>query len=339
MPDKKIAFIGDLHFYDGPARAHKDYFANCKACLDLYTAEFSESKPDYIFLSGDIVGLSERVMRTRVGLSVLIAYLQKWSELCHGNLYSIAGNHDYTKGSHLSDFDLLTQLGIIKTAKFVDVNALRIHLIDYGKELEPISLSPSQHNIALMHANLQIDGLTTWFHADEGIPLPSLKHLKGLEYILCGHIHNPSPRVVSCSIENENCCLLYLGNATRPKRKDTWSSVWVVYADCSDTGNVDLGKTKLLKLPDTSEIFLERILEEDTEETSVVENTPVVDIELLTQILDELSPAMMGSNIDYKEQVRRLAGVDKEAAEIAISYLDKADEDTASVAIQYNNTI
>lgn len=328
---ERVAFVGDLHFYDGPARAHKDYFANCKACLDMYTSEFQESKPDYIFLTGDIVGLSERVMRTRVGLSILIAYLQKWAEICNGNLYSIAGNHDYTKGSHLSDFDLLTQLGIIKTAKFVDINALRVHLIDYGKEQEPIFLDPSKHNIALMHADLQIDGLTTWFHAGaDSINLASLKNLKGVEYVLAGHIHNPSPRVVSCSIEDENCCLLYLGNASRPRRKDTWTGVWIVYADCSDTGGVDLGKTKLLNLVSPDEIFVEK-LSEDTEGTSEIEDAPVVDLELLTKILDELSPVMMGSHLDYKEQVRRLAGTDQAAAEIAISYLDVADEQAKTV--------
>lgn len=324
--NKRVAFIGDLHFYDGPARAHKDYFANCKTCLDAYTKEFVDSKPDYIFLTGDIVGLSERVLRTRVGLSILIAYLQKWSEICNGNLYSIAGNHDYTKGSHLSDFDLLTQLGIIKTAKYIDINALRVHLIDYGKEQEPISLDKSKHNIALMHADLQIDGLTTWYHAgSDSIQLASLKNLKGIEYVLAGHIHNPSPRVVSCSIEDENCCLLYLGNASRPKRKDTWTGVWIAYADCSDTGAVTLGNTKSMKLTEPTDIFVEKIIS-DTEDTDIIEDAPVVDIELLTQILDELSPAMMGSHLDYREQVRRLAGIDKNAAEIAITYLDNADE-------------
>ena len=56
-----------------------------------------------------------------------------------------------------------------------------------------------------------------------------------------------------------------------------------------------------------------------------------MDLELLTKILDELSPVMMGSHLDYKEQVRRLAGTDQAAAEIAISYLDVADEQAKTV--------
>ena len=80
-----------------------------------------------------------------------------------------------------------------------------------------------------------------------------------------------------------------------------------------------------MKLTEPTDIFVEKIIS-DTEDTDIIEDAPVVDIELLTQILDELSPAMMGSHLDYREQVRRLAGIDKNAAEIAITYLDNADE-------------
>ena len=117
----KVAFIGDLHFYDGATRSHKDYYQNCRDCMDRYTAEFEKTKPDYIFLAGDLVGLNERVLRSRIALGVLISYLRKWSEICHGNLYAIHGNHDYTKGEALSDFDLLAMTGIIHTFKHIDI--------------------------------------------------------------------------------------------------------------------------------------------------------------------------------------------------------------------------
>lgn len=322
---KRVAFIGDLHFYDGASKSHIDYYANCKDCMDKYTAELEASKPDYILLAGDIVGLSERVLRTRLGLSVLISYLKRWSEICNGNLYSIAGNHDFTKGEALSEFDLLTLLGIIKTAKHVDINGLRVHMIDYGSEMEEIELSSTQHNVALMHANLQIDGYTTWFHADEGIALSSLRNLKGVELVICGHIHNPSPRTCSTSIEDSEVSLLYLGCATRPKRRDTWSNVYVAYADCEDSGDVRFD-LKVIALRPCEEIFTSQALSNDKTDEDVLEDAQVVDIELLTQILDELSPALMGSEFDYRTQVRKMAGIDKDAAEMAIKYLDKADE-------------
>ena len=325
---KRVAFLGDLHFYDGQTKSHEDYFTNCRHCMDLYTKELETSKPDYIVLSGDIVGLSERVMRTRIGLSILISYLKMWSDLCNGNLYSVAGNHDYAKGESLSDFDLLVQLGIIKRAKFIDIYGLRVHMIDYGNEREPIEFAENRHNIACMHANLQIDGMTTWFHADEGIALSSLRNLKGVELAVCGHIHNPSPRVVTTSIEDSSINLLYLGCPTRPKRRDTWSGVFVFYADCSENSDVSVS-TSLIRLEDYNNVFTQQALKanaDNDEPEEEISDTPVVDIALLTQILDELSPALMASEFDYRTQVRRFAGVDKRAAEIAISYLDKADE-------------
>lgn len=328
---KKVAFVGDLHFYDGQTKAHKDYYMNCRACMDAYTAEFEATKPDYIFLSGDLIGLSERVMRTRLGLSIFISYLKMWSKICNGNLYSIAGNHDYTKGESMSDFDLLVMLGLVKQAPHVDIAGMRVHLINYGAEREEIELDVSKHNIALMHANLQIDGYTNWFHADEGIALSSLRNLKGVELAICGHIHNPSPRSCSTSIEDQGISLFYLGCATRPKRNDTWSGVYVLYADCDDSGDVALS-TNVISLRPASEIHTERVKSGSEEDEDTAEDTEVVDIELLTKILDELSPALMGSEFDYRTQIKRIAGIDEAAANKAIHYIDLADEHAKAVS-------
>lgn len=326
MSKKTVAFIGDLHFYDGVSKSHNNYYANCLDCMHRYTEELQSSKPDYILLAGDLVGLAERVTRSRLGLFSLINYLRIWSDICGGNLYSIAGNHDYTKGESMSDFDFLSSLGIIKTARNLDILGLRVHMIDYGKEREDIDLAVDKHNVAFMHANLQIDGLTTWFHADEGIQLAQLHNLKGVELAVCGHIHNPSPRMVSTSIDGINCSLMYLGCATRPKRKDTWSVVHVLYADCSDTGDVDF-RVGEVQLEDYTKVFTEKAIELNSDEPEdVLSEEPTVDIELLTKILDELSPALMGSELDYRTQITRLAGVDKKAADMAIHYIDMADE-------------
>ena len=327
MASKTVAFIGDLHFYDGVSKSHVDYYANCIDCMDRYTAELEANKPDYILLSGDIVGLSERVTRTRLGLFALVKYLKLWGNMCNGNLYAISGNHDYTKGDSMSDFDFLASLGIIKTAKHLDVNGLRVHCIDYGKEQEPIEFADNKHNVAFMHANLQVDGLTTWFHADEGIQLAQLRNLKGVELVICGHIHNPSPRMCSTSIEDESISLLYLGCAARPKRRDTWGAVHIAYVDCLDNGDVNF-RVNTMKLKPCDEIFTQKALElnEGTDTDDILSNEPVVDIETLTKILDELSPALMGSEYDYRTQIKKLAGVDKAAAEMAIHYIDLADE-------------
>lgn len=328
----KVAFVGDLHFYDGNTKSHKDYFTNCQACMDKYTAEFQETKPDYIFLAGDLVGLNERVLRTRVGLSVLISYLQKWSEICHGNLYAIHGNHDYTKGESLSDFDLLALMGLIHPFTHVDINGLRVHGISYGYEKEPIEVDTTRHNIALMHAELVIDGVTNWFYqSNQALTLSSLRNLKGIELVLCGHIHNPSPKTCATSIEESPISLIYLGCATRPRRRDNWSGVWVSYANCEDNGDVSLD-TRIIKLEDYTAVFNEQGIVSEGEETPIEdEEVPVVDIELLTKILDDLSPALMGSELDYRTQIKQLAGIDKAAADMAISYIDKADEHAKEV--------
>ena len=124
--------------------------------------------------------------------------------------------------------------------------------------------------------------------------------------------------------------LIYLGCATRPRRRDNWSGVWVSYAMCEDD-NIRLD-TSIIQLADSSEIFNPAVEDSNQAENPVEdEETPIVDIELLTKILDDLSPALMGSELDYRTQIKQLAGIDKAAADVAISYIDKADEHAKEV--------
>lgn len=323
----KVAFIGDLHFYDGVTKAHKDYYENCMDCMDRYTAEFEKSKPDYIFIAGDLVGLSERVLRSRAGLMRLINILNRWNAITKNKVYCVRGNHDIPKAESVSDYDVLCSAGIIKHADEVDINGLRVHCVDYGDEQRKLKIAEDRCNVALVHANLQIDGITNWFRADEGVQLASLKNFKNVDLVLAGHIHDPSPMAHSTSIEDWTITLLYLGCATRPKRRDHWNAVYVVYANCDATGEVAMEHTQLM-LKDWKEIFTEETAKsgDNTDAADAEDDAPRIDMELLTEILSNLQPMMMGTEESYREQIKRLAGADKAAAELAIHYIDLADE-------------
>ena len=322
----KAAFIGDLHFYDGVTKAHKDYYANCIDCMDRYTKEFEKSKPDYIFIAGDLVGLSERVLRSRAGLMRLINILNRWNAITKNKVYCVRGNHDMPKAESVSDYDVLLSAGIIKHADDVTLNGLRVHLVDYGDEQRQLNIYENHCNVALVHENLMIDGITNWYRADEGVQLSSLKNFKGIELVLAGHIHDPSPTMHSTSIDNWTVTLLYLGCATRPKRRDHWNAVYVVYANCEADGEVVMEHTQLM-LKDWQEIFNEESAKGASEAVADAEDdVPRIDMELLKEILSNLQPIMTGTEETYREQIRRLAGADKAAAELAMHYIDLADE-------------
>ena len=319
----KVAFIGDLHFYDGDCRSHKDYYQNCVDRLNEYTAEFKASKPNYIILTGDIIGISERVLRTRAGLMLFSKYLQVWNEITDNHVFSVQGNHDISRGEAVTDFDLLCSINLIKRADYIDINGLRVHLVDYGSEHRELSIAPDKHNFAVTHADLRIDGYTNWYRpTSDPIALSSLRNFKGVEFIFGGHIHNPSPRVYGTSIEDSSINLLYLGCATRSGRPDNWSGVYIGYADCLDDGNVDVS-VKTLMLPPIDDLLVSKT--EDNSDTQQDTGIPVVDIETLKEILSAVGD-ISGTEEEYRSQIKRLAGADTAAADMALKYIEYADE-------------
>lgn len=321
----KVAFLGDLHFYDGDCRAHKNYYQNCVDRLNEITAEFKTSKPDYIILSGDIIGVSERVLRTRAGLMLFSKYLQVWNEISNNHVYTVQGNHDISRGESVTDFDLLCSINLLKRADYVDINGLRVHLVDYGCEQRELAIDPSKHNFAVTHADLQIDGFTNWYRQTSNpIALSSLKNFKGIELIFGGHIHNPSPRLFGTSIADTSVNLLYLGCPTRSNRKDNWTGIYIGYADCLDDGNVSVS-VKTLMLPKLEDLLVELSADEVEEKAGSPEDIPVVDIETLKEILNSVGD-ISGTEEEYRSQIKRLAGADTAAAEMALKYIEYADE-------------
>ena len=328
MADKYRAIVlGDLHISDRYSGKHVDYWQNCVEVLAMLTKEIENGGYTHIFLLGDLVGMTDKNMKTRDGLLYLMRTLQHWSELVKGNLYSVRGNHDI--GGKLTDFEMFVSLGMIKTAPYVDMGCLRMHLIDYGDEhraIEHNKLYTSSYDIALMHYNLQIEGKTTWFRAGDGIELSSLTNLDGVDVVIAGHIHNTSPAMEQTSINNSPVTLVYPGCPTRPKwDKNIWDKTYGIIVEVDTATNLVNLDVHTFKLRPANEIFKSNIEEMVLEEP---ENGEEVDIAALSAILEELSNYNIANGVsDYKGKIRQLAGLDKEAAELAINYIEAVEND------------
>ena len=215
--ENKILVIGDLHISDRFSGRHKDYLENCFDCLDMIEKSIVENEITHLICLGDWIGigLAEKNLKERRTLLRLIQVLQKWNKLLNGNVYSLRGNHDI--GKNMTDYDFFVTMGLLKYVPQLDIGSCRLHLFNYGEETRPIVVDNDKYNVGCFHTNLLIEGLTTWYRGGVGVELSSLKNLYGISMAIAGHIHNPSMRLVSTSINDSDISLFYPGCPTRPR--------------------------------------------------------------------------------------------------------------------------
>lgn len=325
MSESRVLIIGDLHISDRYTGKHKDYLANCFECLEMITAKIKEQEITHLFCLGDWVGigLSEKNLRKRETLLVVMKTLQEWNKLTKGHVYSLRGNHDI--GSTLTDYDLFLSLGLIKSKHQLDIGSTRFHFFDYGEENRKINISEDKYNIGLFHANLLIEGITTWYRGGVGVELSTLDNLYGMSMAIAGHIHNPSPKMVATSIRDSDITLFYPGCMTRPKfEPNLWDEAYAMYYKIDDMATI--ADIVTFKLKPVSEIFTSTF-DDKKEDDSDEETSPAFDIEALAKVLDELQYYNISGGQDYHSQIMRVAGIDKSAADIALEYLSRVESE------------
>lgn len=324
MKRTEVLFIGDLHISDRYMGKHRNYLENCFKFLDQVYEIVKRRTIKKVVFMGDWIGVgpTEKNLRDRNVLCRLFAYLKKLNSICE--VYSLAGNHDM--GSNITDFEILVEIGFLKQVDYLDIeDELRIHMFNYGSESREIELDAKKVNIGAFHANLLIEGLTTWYRGGEGKELSSLTNLKGISYAIGGHIHDPSPGIVSTTIGGEDISLLYLGCGPRPAyTKDIYESVWGVVA-CVEDGEVRIEYEKI-ELPSVADTFDLRKVENKDKEEDIPEVGQLFNTEELSQVLSQLSKYTLNEGIDYRSQVIARAGLDKVAGEVALQYIEAAEQ-------------
>lgn len=323
MEKYKVLVIGDLHISDRFSGKHINYLENCFDCLDMIEKSIKEKGITHLICLGDWIGigLAEKNLKERKNLLRLIQVLQRWNRMLNGNVYSLKGNHDI--GKNMTDYDFFVSIGLLKHVDTLDLGSARIHMFDYGEENRPIEIAEDKYNIGCFHTNLTIEGLTTWYRGGVGTELSSLSNLEGITMAFAGHIHNPSMNLVSTSIGGTGVSLFYPGCPTRPRlEKNIWEKCFGVVIDIDDKyTNPD---TIVYDLKPIEEVFNVDAPDEDedVDETGVPEG---FDFEKLNEVLSELSRYNMNTTRDYEQQIRSIAGVNTNARDIAIDYLQKAE--------------
>lgn len=332
---KNVLIFGDLHFSDIHTGRCKDYLSNCMRVLGDMSRMVNEKKPCAVVLLGDIVGVSETNIRSRLVLSKFCQVLQEISKLCE--IYVIRGNHD---NGDYPEYQFLSDLGFFKTSEMCKVSQdklgyfdyfgkedsevpeIRFHLMDYGQETQELELSPNEDttDIVLAHNNFSIQGYTNWYADQDGIELCGLDNLKDVYMIVSGHIHNPSPQDVSTEMRcGGSCSLFYPGCPTRPSADQNYESCWVVRFEFEEDGtNWYADEWSLAPLEDVfynAEEFVEEKSEDKVEELERKK--------ALKDVLDEIIKCRIGGN-NLMEQIDSIPNASESAKEIAKEYLQNA---------------
>lgn len=317
----KAMIVGDLHISDRYSGRHVDYFRDCTEFLAMVTEEMEKNQVTHLILTGDLIGrTTEKNLQSRDSLLYFMKVLQVWNQMTNGNVYSIMGNHDISQ--KLTDFQLFVSLGLIKKADYLDIGAVRFHMIDYGDYKRQITLDESKYNVAVMHTNLQIEGVTNWFRGgNDGVELSSLENLYGVEFVVAGHIHDPSIRVVETSIRDKSIQLFYPGNGTRPRYdRNLWDKCYGLIFETDANDDVSLATVEF-KLRPVEDVF-QSTFDDIEEDEEVIGDAPVINIEQLSEILEELKNYNILGETDYKTQIIKLGGIDKEAVDLALHYIE-----------------
>ncbi len=325
---KDILIIGDLHFSDRHKGRHISYIKVCLEFMSTILKIVKDKKPQAIVILGDIVGVREKTIRSRAVLLQLCSWFQILNELTNNNVYSLKGNHDFGQNP---EFDFLRGIGCFKTTddvKFLDIENkngsvdTRFHLVDYGCEKDPIELSIEGSNVVLCHNNIKVAGATVWYPDCAGFDITSMTNWEGIDMIIAGHIHNPSPNFVSGMIGNKEVYLFYPGCGTRPTyEKNIYESVWFVhffYDDVEDSVDYDaidvaLPNPEVVFFTDSNQI--EDLSEEELEELVRKSN--------LNEFVKDLVEYRIATGNPI-EQIKIMPDTKPEAVDIAIKYIEKA---------------
>lgn len=321
----KVLVVGDLHLSDKTYGRHRDYWKNCIDVCTRITNMLKEQKITHLVLAGDLIGLKVKLIKERVNLALVISILDQWNALTGGNVYAIAGNHD--SDGFKTDFDFFVMLHKVKRVKYFDVDSLRVHLFDYGKEKEVPELRKGENvsNVAVMHNTFTIEGKTDWMRYVHGFELSGLKNLKGIEVVVAGDYHVPSPSIMDTSIDDVPISLIYPGCPTRPTwTNNMWDFCWGIVFDVDgESVNMDMLKIKLRPFTEIFNLDVEN--PNDLQDESMDELHSMVDIDALISVFADMEKyTKVDSGASYFEQVDKFASLDKEAAKVAKEYIADA---------------
>lgn len=334
--DKGIRIYGDLHISDSYRGKHKDYLLLCFTVLGKIAKDIEDNRPNAVIFTGDLVGVLERNIKSREVLAKVCQYFQRLNNMTE--VYVVKGNHDF---GDFPEFQFLHEIGLFKTSLdcipegnstdgvgYIDyfyadtdtVPCARYHLVDYGNEKVGLwyPTEDTVENIVVAHNNFTVAGQTNWYMEHDGIDLALQFNWQRVGMVIAGHIHVPSPYLVStCIGDNEHICnLFYVGNPTMvTKDKNMYEQVWIVSFKSTEGRELQFDAVPF-KLPPIEQVFYEDSFIQDMTDSEIAE---VERVENLKDVVNEIINCRI-TTTNVEEYIKSIPNTTPEAVEIALRY-------------------
>lgn len=217
IEDKKviarILFEGDNHLCSKHYGSHIDYPQESLHYYKKITDLAEKIGATHIIGLGDFTYGKFGTLEYRMAVENEI---RRRNDITQHNYYMVKGNHD-SSSTGMTEYEYYTLKGDIRPSTDLEFIGSKIFMIDYGdwenKEIDTID----GNNIIATHGYFVFNGCTMPPYGN-AITLNNFERWKGVQLILCGHIHNEHiiKGVISDNETGNNTLVHYLPCLARP---------------------------------------------------------------------------------------------------------------------------
>lgn len=328
----KLIIIGDLHTSPKYTGTHKDYANSSIRVLDLVEeilqSEKTGGKKVSLALLGDTFGVNERNFNNEFFLTEVGRRYGRFNDLCEGRVFSVRGNHDM---GEYTTFDFAVDNRWLSNPKYVDMlndnneKVVRFHLVNYGREDEPLDILETGSNVILGHNDYSVPGITPTYGGKtsetvRGDKVLVSKHdnFLGVQQIISGHIHTPLVKQgVEAEMSDGSMIEVYYPGSPSRVAEHYDTCYRFVYETSGDAINWHI--TPINLWPDDEEFIENKTTEEVKERVKDLDRQQAN----LEEILATVTESRLTEQFDNRAQLGIIPGFSDEARDEARKRYDK----------------
>lgn len=224
MQDKKVIAkvlsYGDMHLSSRNYGAHRDYPKESLSYFTKITEAAEKIGATHIIGTGDFTYGRFNNLEYRLEVEKL---LERQYELTGGNRYEIKGNHDFATYG-MTEYEYYISKGKFKGATNLQLGVLNISMVDFRKHGTTTIIPPEEGkiNVVFAHDYFKFKDTKMPNYGDTYIELDNMEEWHGVDYLVCGHIHNHEifEGIVVKDNRSHNLVVTYLGCMSRPAYRE-----------------------------------------------------------------------------------------------------------------------
>lgn len=184
----RVLKYGDIHLSSKDYGAHRDYPKESLYYFEKIVQMAEEYNVTHMIGAGDMSYGRFNNLEYRLAVENLFDRANKQTNHNH---YMVAGNHD--RDTHgMSEFEYYIQRGIIKPSTNLQLGVLNISMVDYKahNKTQILPVTENTINVVVAHDYFKFADTQLPNYGNSAIMLEELEQWYGVDYLICGHVHN-----------------------------------------------------------------------------------------------------------------------------------------------------